>query len=217
MSQDQTKLAKMQLRLQYTARRQQISFSDRMQMDGQIGEHMNALVHRLFAEKKAVQPLVRPQSDISYTVAFYQSTRTEVNLGQAFDRLRAAGICVVYPRVNRQQKLLDFYEVAHLQSLLPGYMDILEPDPSAARWVDISQIDLFFIPGLSFTRHGERLGYGGGFYDRMLSLTQASAIRVGICYAVQLAEALPVESHDERMDYILTEQGVLSCPQSPSL
>jgi 5-formyltetrahydrofolate cyclo-ligase len=65
------------------------------------------------------------------------------------------------------------------------------------------EIDLILIPGLAFTRKGERLGRGGGYYDRFLARVGLRAVKLGICFKEQLLEELPIESHDARVDRVL--------------
>ena len=62
------------------------------------------------------------------------------------------------------------------------------------------------VPGLAFARDGARLGRGGGFYDRLLAGPQLRARRVGVCFEVQIVEAMPLEEHDQRVDEVLTER-----------
>jgi 5-formyltetrahydrofolate cyclo-ligase len=68
--------------------------------------------------------------------------------------------------------------------------------------VDESLIDLVVVPGLAFTPAGARLGYGGGFYDRFLPLV--SAPHVGVCFAEQVLDDLPVEPHDIRVQHVVS-------------
>ena len=73
--------------------------------------------------------------------------------------------------------------------------------------------DVIMVPGLVFNQNGERIGYGGGFYDRYLARLKAEhgrrPIRIGICYHVQLHSGrLPMEEQDYRMDYVVTEKYV---------
>lgn len=67
--------------------------------------------------------------------------------------------------------------------------------------------DVVVVPGLAFTATGERLGQGGGWYDRFLAASTATSI--GVCFAEQVVEVLPVESHDVTMDHVVTDRGVL--------
>jgi 5-formyltetrahydrofolate cyclo-ligase len=68
--------------------------------------------------------------------------------------------------------------------------------------------DAVLVPGLGFDVNGGRLGRGGGFYDRLLAA--GTACRVGVAFECQVVEALPLEPHDRRMEFIITEQRVLA-------
>jgi len=65
------------------------------------------------------------------------------------------------------------------------------------------------IPGLAFDRDGFRLGYGGGFYDRYVRRTRPEALRVGVCFSEQVVEDVPHGDADERVDRIVTQDGVI--------
>jgi 5-formyltetrahydrofolate cyclo-ligase len=87
-------------------------------------------------------------------------------------------------------------------------MNILEPLPSRPR----VEPDVLLVPLLAFDRHLHRLGYGGGYYDRTLKLLrkQKPVLAVGIAYACQEVEVVPVTPNDARLDKIVTEIQVLS-------
>ena len=72
--------------------------------------------------------------------------------------------------------------------------------------------DLVLVPGLAFTAEGERLGRGGGFYDRLLSSPGFRAFKVGVCFDRQMRETLPMEPHDQRVHRVVTEKGFLQRP-----
>jgi len=76
-----------------------------------------------------------------------------------------------------------------------------EPDPSS--------VDVVVVPGLAFTASGDRLGQGGGWYDRFLSGLRADVQPIGVCFDVQIVDALPVEPHDVRMRLVVTDRQVL--------
>ena len=78
------------------------------------------------------------------------------------------------------------------------------PEPQDADVFDASEIDLVIVPALAYDRHGTRLGFGRGCYDGFLPRTRA--VKVGLCYAFQLADSLPADTHDVPVDYILTEK-----------
>lgn len=72
-------------------------------------------------------------------------------------------------------------------------------------------IAIILVPGLGFSVCGSRLGRGGGYYDRLLAITQrySTITSIGICYSTQLVSDIPQESHDMKVDYILHEQGII--------
>jgi 5-formyltetrahydrofolate cyclo-ligase len=69
--------------------------------------------------------------------------------------------------------------------------------------------DAVIVPGLAFTAAGDRLGQGGGWYDRFLAAVRADCVSVGVCFAEQLVESLPVEPHDVTIDHVVTDTGVV--------
>ena len=74
--------------------------------------------------------------------------------------------------------------------------------------VDPTWPDVVIVPGLAFTATGDRLGQGGGWYDRFLSEVRPDCVSIGVCFAEQLVDALPIESHDVVMDHVVTDRGV---------
>lgn len=93
-------------------------------------------------------------------------------------------------------------------AMMTGNFDIPEPQPIPG--YDLSSIDLVIVPGVAFDRQGGRLGQGKGYYDRFLSKIKAA--RIGFCYGVQISELpLPMEEHDAKMTFIVTDKEVISC------
>ncbi len=75
--------------------------------------------------------------------------------------------------------------------------------------VDPTWPDAVVVPGLAFTASGDRLGQGGGWYDRYLTDVRDGCTIVGVCFAEQIVDTLPIESHDITMDHVVTDQGAL--------
>jgi 5-formyltetrahydrofolate cyclo-ligase len=116
---------------------------------------------------------------------------------------------VILPRVNREKHILEAFKITDLHSLKQGYMGILEPDAAVSEPVTGNFIDLIVMPGSAFDRAGGRLGYGGGYYDDFISALTKRPYLVAICYAEQVVSAVPVESHDVRVDRIVTDYEVI--------
>ncbi len=141
------------------------------------------------------------------SVALYNSVNNEVHTDQLFIEAKAQGKQVYFPRVCGEQ--LSFLQVESLHELRPGCFGVAEPVAGAECRID--DLDLIVVPGVAFDRHGFRLGYGKGFYDRELSRISVMAFSVGLCYEFQLCEALPVEEHDLPVSFIATDAQFISC------
>jgi len=96
---------------------------------------------------------------------------------------------------------------------VPGPFGI--PQPARPRWISARQIDLVIVPGLAFDRLGDRLGRGGGHYDRLLAGCRCPAI--GIAPDAFLLDRLPAEPHDRRMDGIVTDRRTLRARPRPPI
>jgi 5-formyltetrahydrofolate cyclo-ligase len=120
------------------------------------------------------------------------------------------GRSFAYPRVTEDR--LDLFRVTSLHELRPGAWGIREPSPDLAHAVAPGEIDLILVPGVAFTRDGARLGRGGGFYDRLLSWLPRHSCKVGVCFDSQLVPELPMEPHDQSVDFVATERGIFPQP-----
>jgi 5-formyltetrahydrofolate cyclo-ligase len=138
------------------------------------------------------------------SILFYASFTSEVEtfsmLKETLDKKR----CFL-PKVFKDE--LKIFEIQSLSDLNPGYCGILEP--VTKREVGLEEADLIIVPGLAFSRDGGRLGYGKGFYDRLL--TKTSSMKVGLCFSCQLTDKIPMNQQDQKMDRIITEDEIIYC------
>lgn len=130
------------------------------------------------------------------SILAYLAFRCEPDLGLLFDLLPQAHWAV--PRIEGNVLAIHCYDPARLTRHRFG---MLEPAADLPR-VDPATLDVVLTPGVAFDRHGRRLGYGGGYYDRFLSTTPA--LRVGVAFDINLVEELPCDERDQRMDWIVT-------------
>ena len=100
------------------------------------------------------------------------------------------------------------------KDLVPGYYGIPEPDPQKSLRVAAREIDAAVIPGSVFDIQGGRLGYGGGYYDRFLVNEAPQAKRIGLAFEMQVVEKVPVEPHDQPLDILITEKGIVNFPRN---
>ncbi|MBJ3777591.1 5-formyltetrahydrofolate cyclo-ligase [Acuticoccus mangrovi] len=146
------------------------------------------------AERLAARAAALPAAR---TVSAYVAMRDEIDPLPLARALAARGMRLALPVVA--DKAMSFHAWADGEPLTPGPFGTMEPSGEAAT------PDLLLVPLLAFTRDGGRLGYGAGHYDRWLA-AHPEAKTVGLAYAAQEVEALPIEPHDQPLDAILTER-----------
>lgn len=160
------------------------------------------LQQSLLAQERFLQ---LPEFSAATTLALYSPIQNEVYTEEIFRQACARGKRVVYPRVEGAG--LAFFAVSGRDDLQVGNFGILEP--RGTQPVPVAKIDLLLVPGVAFDLGGHRLGYGKGYYDRLLSHRAKEVYLVGFCFEFQLLSSLPSEIHDVRMDLLVTEQRTL--------
>ncbi len=138
-------------------------------------------------------------------VMVYLSFGWEIDTWSIAGDLRSRERAVWVPVVINNPKRLEARGYTSRENLIPATFGILEPGPEAPT-IDPGALDLVIVPGLAFSEGGFRIGYGGGYYDRFLTTTTAPT--VGLVYHSFIRE-LPVDSWDQSVDFLVTEEGVL--------
>ncbi len=141
----------------------------------------------------------------------YVSFRSEVETHGLIRRLLAEGKKVTVPRIDEALKLMVPVRIRDLDvDLAPGSMGIREPKPDCLDQVDGGDIDVVIAPGAAFAPDGNRIGYGGGYYDRFLEGFQAASIGLG--FDSQLFGRVPHDaSRDIPLGCITTESRFIRC------
>jgi 5-formyltetrahydrofolate cyclo-ligase len=136
--------------------------------------------------------------------------RSEWNARLVAAAALATGKVVVSPRVDPVARMLTLHRIADLDAdVAPGYRGIPEPLAHCPLF-PADAIDWVLVPGVAFDAAGRRLGYGGGYYDRLLPLVPRSAPRIAGAFDVQLVAAVPTGPHDLIVDLIVTETRVIA-------
>ena len=99
--------------------------------------------------------------------------------------------------------IMSSLEAGHFR---PGPHGLLQP--SQYNPLPLDRIDLCLVPGLGFTPAGDRLGRGGGYYDRFLPQLGPATVTIGVCFEAQVVDALPRDPLDRRVGWIATEHGL---------
>jgi 5-formyltetrahydrofolate cyclo-ligase len=150
-----------------------------------------------------------PEFISSHTVLFYASFRSEIETSGMIRESLESGNRVLLPKVDREKKSLRLYEIRNINELSPGYMGIPEPSLSDERVVSPEDVDLVVIPGVAYDYSGNRLGYGAGYYDRLLSETKKKVLVVAPAFEEQMVDQIPSEEHDVKVDIILTDKRII--------
>lgn len=152
-----------------------------------------------------------PEYASAETVLFYVDVRDEVQTRQAIPAALASGKRIVVPYcVGRE---LALFHLRSFTELEPGAFGILEPATylrdEASRRVLPQDLDLVLVPGVAFDLQANRLGYGQGFYDRLLETIRPGTARIAVAFDSQIVPQIPVASHDIPMTQVLTESRTL--------
>jgi 5-formyltetrahydrofolate cyclo-ligase len=139
-------------------------------------------------------------------VALYSPIKNEVETRTIFERAIQDGLEVYYPRIAGDE--IQFHRVNDLKELKPGSFGVLESLKTSEKLSENEKLDLLIVPGVAFDQKGHRLGYGKGFYDRFLAKKRFEK-SVGLAYQLQIKESLPHEDHDEKVDEVITENGLI--------
>ncbi|MBS6643666.1 MAG: 5-formyltetrahydrofolate cyclo-ligase [Clostridiaceae bacterium] len=129
----------------------------------------------------------------------YMDMKHEAGTGRIMEFLRGLGIRTAVPRVEVEQ--IKFYFVHSSTDLVKGCMGILEPGPGCE--LAGTLYAPVIVPGVAFDRENNRLGYGGGYYDRFFEL-EPDHHKIGICFDFQMMDTLPAEPFDRKMDEVVT-------------
>ena len=124
-----------------------------------------------------------------------------------FESVLRDGKTAVLPRIDKPSKLLKLHVVKSHADLVDGFWGIREPHPDTPT-VTIEHIDMVLMPGLAFDRGGRRLGYGAGYYDRLLATT-TRPVRVVATFDCQVIDAVPTGPADQPFHILVTESQLL--------
>lgn len=180
---------------------------------------------RVLAARDAVDPRVRSALALRVTARLLElpeyrkadCVMAYCAFGSEFDTTAfiadalARGKSLVLPRVERVTRALQLYRVHDPASqLAPGIWGIREPMPGLCPEAHAGSIEFLLAPGVAFTPACDRLGYGGGFYDRLIAGFSAAPFFVAAAFALQILPELPVTATDRALDLVVTEERVYS-------
>jgi len=156
------------------------------------------------------QLTARPEYREARTILSYVNFHSEVWTRQFIAKAWDDGKCVAVPYCVGDR--LDLFRLENFEELSPGILGILEPRLEFRgrpdRLLAAEQFDVIVVPGLAFDRSCGRIGYGKGYYDRLLRQIRPDTIAVAVAFECQIFPEVPVTPHDVRVDEIITESTV---------
>ncbi len=141
-------------------------------------------------------------------IALYAAAGHEVSTAEILRDALRSGRRVMYPRVVPGSRDLQMVRIDDPAELRLGAFGILEPTGAEIAAPEDLRRALICVPGVAFSLAGQRLGRGGGHYDRLLAGAAHGAITAGLAYEFQVLDRLPEEPHDRRLGLIVTESAV---------
>ena len=201
MDRPDIKARKRDARAEYKQIRSDLGRGVRDTVDGQIAERIAGL----------------PEWRNAQLVLTYLSVGDEVDTRALIRRAWDEGKTVALPRVAKRAHQMDWYRIEDFDHLETSAFGVEEPVEDPACLLSLADEGVFgipmlaLVPGLTFDRFGYRLGYGGGYYDRLLAAFTGDA--VGLCRQAQLADDLDARglvcAYDQRVPVVVTESEVI--------
>lgn len=183
------------LRKETLAKRDRLSETERLQYSRQILKKVTAL----------------PEYQTADWILAYASFRSEVDTKELIDRALADRKRVLLPKVEGPE--MHFWEIHSREELKEGFRGIMEPEPDGTQ---IPEKDAFrgqkvmmWMPGAAFDAKRNRIGYGGGYYDRYLAgMPECELCTAALGFSCQIIEEIPVQRHDIAPDLVITEMEI---------
>jgi len=160
----------------------------------------------IIAEKLYSLPAFNQAEAIMYFVSFGSEVDTRPMVEETIRRGKTA---LAPKAVPQSRELIPSRIIDWESDLMPGYYNIPEPRAGALRPYAPEQIDLLIVPGVAFDLKGNRLGYGGGYYDRFFSLLKPGTPLVALVFDLQIVPAVPIDEWDRPVDCVITDQRLI--------
>ena len=146
----------------------------------------------------------------SQNILFYVSYDNEVETHNMIKESIDTGKTVCVPFVKKNEHTIIPIKIENWNDLEIGSYNILEPKKNKFKIFPLEEIELIIIPGIGFDTHGNRIGHGMGYYDRLLKGAN-NCFKIGLGFQCQIVDYIPVDPHDVRIDMIITEKELINC------
>jgi 5-formyltetrahydrofolate cyclo-ligase len=179
-----------------------------------IAQAKSVLRRKIRAQLEKISPAVRAVESIDLcarlkmqmqsarVILFFAPLPDELDIWPALEESLALGTTCALPFFDAEKKNYGARQLQNLKTeIIAGKFGVREPASSCAE-IPLENFDLILVPGMAFDLRGNRLGRGGGFYDRLLK--NAYGTKCGVCHDFQMLEKIPSEPHDAKVGLILT-------------
>lgn len=187
-------LDKKAMRKEVLARRDSLSWESIREKSAQIGDRLFSL----------------PEYQKAHTVMYFLNFGKEVQTLSFLPRSLEHGKRVVAPKTVHSERKMILSQILDIEEdLAPGMWNIPEPREDRLRPVPAGEVDFVLVPGVAFDEQGNRLGYGGGYYDRFFAELNPGVPLVAVTFETQVVPSVPVAPWDRRVDILVTEERIL--------
>lgn len=149
----------------------------------------------------------------SKNIFIYLGFGSEINTIKYIEDFLRDGKKIIVPYTNTKNKVMYGIEINTLEGLKKNRFGILEPTDISVIF-NKDDIDLIIVPGVAFDKEGNRIGYGGGYYDKFLNELKKDIPTIALAYDFQVFESIPTEVHDIKVDMVITEIKSIKCLKS---
>jgi 5-formyltetrahydrofolate cyclo-ligase len=196
-------VVKKQFRQQVLAERRALTADQRAQFSRQICDKLQQFIDESIVNRNQ-----------SMTILTYMAMADEVDLRLFHEWCFANGHSLLLPRVlDEKQGTLTLHAYQRVTKFQKNRYGIDEPLSETVATTDWQMVDVALVPGVAYDRSGRRLGFGGGFYDRLLPQLVATKI-IAPAFTLQVVQAVPAESHDASVDWLMTEKYLVNCMEN---
>jgi len=143
------------------------------------------------------------------TIMLFMNFRDEVETTELAQIVLDLGKRLVLPRCAPKGVLIPALIEDLEKDIESGMWGIREPKKEELTKVDPLEIDCILVPGAAFDTQGNRLGYGGGYYDRFFGRLAEGTPKIALAFHCQIVDRIPVEFYDKKVDMLITEQGIM--------
>jgi len=145
----------------------------------------------------------------SEKIMLYVSTIKEVQTRNIFESAKKDQKDIFIPLIDKEKKDLMPSLIYDLNELTQTCLGIAQPKKEFLRIYSPQILDMVIVPGVAFTENGQRLGRGGGYYDRFLKKLSGNVCLVGLAFEIQIIDNMPIEANDVQVHYIITENRLI--------